>query len=137
LSEENVELMRGVYAEMARGNFWALAPLLHEDVEWEWDRRHAALIGGPRVFRGPESVERATKEWFSAWEWFTIDAEEFIDKDDLVVVLTRYRARPKHGGTEIDQQAADVWTLRSGKVVGFHGYRNRSEALETAGLPKG
>jgi ketosteroid isomerase-like protein len=50
------------------------------------------------------------------------------------VVLTHNRARPRHGGPEIDQRTAEVWTLRGGKVVRHHSYRDRAEALEAAGL---
>jgi uncharacterized protein len=134
MSQENIELMRRVYGEMARGNFWALAPLLDDAVEWVWDPRFASLVGGPQVYRGPEGVERATKELLAAWEWFTIEAEDFIDANDSVVVLTHQRARPRRGGIEIDQRAADLWTLREGKVVGYRGYYERTEALEAAGL---
>jgi hypothetical protein len=89
MSRENVELMRGVHDHLARGDFWALAPLLDDAVEWEWGRGYAALAGGPRTYRGPDTVEAATKEWLAAWEWFAIEPEEFIDAGEHVVVLTR------------------------------------------------
>jgi uncharacterized protein len=137
MSQQNVELMRGVYAEMARGNFWALAPLLDEDVEWEWDPRFASLVGGPQTYRGPDGVERATKEVLAGWKWFTIEAEDFIEADGTIVVLTHQRARARHGDAEIDQPAADLWTLRDGKVVAFRGFYDRGEALRAAGLSQG
>ena len=36
MSEENVEILRGILSEMARGNFWALGPFLDTEVEWIW-----------------------------------------------------------------------------------------------------
>jgi uncharacterized protein len=134
MSQENVELMRGVYERLARGDFWALAPLLHDEVEWEWDPRYARLTGGSRVYRGPDEVEMTTREWLSAWKWFRIEPEGFIDAGESVVVLARYHARPRHGGPEIEDQATEVWTLRDGKVVRFRSYRDRAEGLEAAGL---
>src|SRR5215211_7334139 len=128
MSVENVALMRGVYDQMARGNFWALAPLLDDAVEWEWGRGYASLVGGPKTYRGPKGVEAATKEWLAAWEWFTIEAEEFIDAGEHVVVLTRYRAWPRHGGPEISEEAAEVWTFREGKIVRQRSYNDRDEA---------
>ena len=126
--------MRGVHDHLARGDFWALAPLLDDAVEWEWGRGYAALAGGPRTYRGPDAVEAATKEWLAAWEWFAIEPEEFIDAGEHVVVLTRYRAWPRHGGPEVSDRAAEVWTLRKGKIVRHRSYSDRAEALQAVGL---
>ena len=134
MSQENVEIMRGVHEQLARGNFWAMAPLLDDAVEWEWDQGYASLVGGPKVYRGPEAVEATTKEWLAAWEWFTIESEGFIDAGEHVLVMTRYRARPRHGGPEIDRQAAELWTLREGRIVYHRSVNDRSEALEAVGL---
>jgi ketosteroid isomerase-like protein len=101
VSQENVELMRGVHEQLARGDLRALGPLLDDAVEWEWS---------------------------------TIEAEEFIDAGEHVVVTTRYHAWPRHGGPPIDQRAAVVWTLREGKIVRQRSYSDRAEALEAVCL---
>jgi ketosteroid isomerase-like protein len=134
MSRENVEALRRVHDQMTRGNFWALAPLLDDAVEWEWGRGYASLVGGPKTYRGIKEVEAATKEWLAAWEWFTIDADEFIDAGEHVVVLTRYHARPRRGGPQISERAAEVWTWREGKIVRHRSYRDRAEALQAVGL---
>lgn len=134
MSAENVELMRGAYADAAGGNFWALAPLLHEEVVMKQSKKKASLTGGARVYRGSRGLEKAARDWFEAWEWFAIDGEEFIDAGENVVVVSRYRALPRHGGAEVDMRMVDVWTLRDGKVVLYRSFDEREEALEAVGL---
>ncbi len=53
----------------------------------------------------------------SAWNDFRSKPEQFIDVGDKVVVLTRETGTGKASGTPLDQEAADVWELRDGKVV--------------------
>jgi hypothetical protein len=47
MSEENVEILRGIFSEMARGNFWALAPYLDADVGGGRDRPSGGDPHGP------------------------------------------------------------------------------------------
>jgi ketosteroid isomerase-like protein len=49
------------------------------------------------------------------------------------VVFTRHRGVTK-SGVPIDEEFADVVTLREDRIVRLHTYRHRSEALEAAGL---
>lgn len=54
MPEENVEIMRGTLSEMARGNFWALAPFLDPEVEWIWSENQRRILGTrPSVARQP------------------------------------------------------------------------------------
>jgi ketosteroid isomerase-like protein len=110
--------------------------LLDPDVEWEWSESGASLLGGPRVYRGPKGVEAATREWLEVWEWFWIEAEEIIDAGDQVVALTHNQGKPKHGGAEVSDRRAEVWTLRNGKVIRHKSYDDRTEALLAAGVSK-
>ena len=133
MSQENVEIMRGIYREMARGNFWALAPFLDPEVEWIWAPSFQGIVGN-QVFRGPDGVEAATRELFEAWEQYTLEAEEFIDGGESVIVVGRGLGRSKRGGPDVEHRNAAVWTFRNGKVVRMTGYESRAAALEAAGL---
>ena len=100
-----------------------------------WPSDYQSIVG-ETVYRGLNGVEAATREWFEAWQSYTLSAEELIDADDLVVVLSHARAVPKHGGTGLNRRGAEVWTLRDGKVVRMRGFSDRDEALEAAGLSR-
>ena len=56
MSEESVKILRGILSEMARGNFWALAPYLDAEVEWIWAPEFQGIVG-EKIFRGPEGVK--------------------------------------------------------------------------------
>jgi ketosteroid isomerase-like protein len=132
MSRANVEIVRQIYGHLALGNFWAIAPLLDPQIAWDWGPE-MALVEGTTVYHGPEGVEAATREWLKAWDAARIEAEEFFDAGEQVVVYVRILARPKHGGPEIEMHTANVWTVRDGKATGMTGY-TRAEALKAVGL---
>jgi len=132
MSQENVEIVRQIYSHLALGNFWAIAPLLDPQIAWDWGP-DMALVEGTTVYHGPQGVEAATREWLKAWDGARIEAEEFFDAGEQVVAFVRIRARPKHGGPEIEMHSASVWTVRDGLATGMTGY-TRDAALEAVGL---
>jgi ketosteroid isomerase-like protein len=85
-------------------------------------------------WRGFEAMGAAVLEWIEAVEDLRIEAERYIDTGDSVLVFTRHRAIAKTSGVPIDEEFADVLTLREGRIVRLHTYRHRSEALQAVGL---
>jgi ketosteroid isomerase-like protein len=57
-----------------------------------------------------------------------------IDRGDQVVVILRLAGMGKGSGSKVAMRAADIWTVKDGKVVRLVGYPVASEALEAAGL---
>jgi ketosteroid isomerase-like protein len=133
MSEQNVELLRRLYAEFERGNFWELAELYDPDLEWRWSRSGRALVGGA-TYRGRSEVLAAMREWLSGWESFRVSPQEFIDAGARVVVVVRAHATLKDGAGEIVDNWADVYTLREGKIVAMEAFDDRREAMRAAGL---
>ena len=132
MSQDNVEVVRRIYDELALGNFWAIAPLLDPQITWDWGSE-MALVEGSTIYHGPQGVEAATREWLKAWDGAAIEAEKFFDAGEQVVAFVRIHARPKHGGPEVDMRAASVWTVREGMVTAMKSYA-RAEALKAVGL---
>ena len=60
--------------------------------------------------------------------------QTFLDAGEQVVVATRIRGRGRGSGVEVDQRITLLWGLTDGRVTRVAGYRDRSEALEAAGL---
>ena len=127
-----MEIVRQIYGHLALGNFWAIAPLLHPQIAWDWGP-DMALVEGTTVYHGPQGVEAATREWLKAWEGARIEAEEFFDAGEQVVAFVHILARPKHGGPEVEMRSASVWTVRDGLATGMKGY-TRDAALKAVGL---
>jgi len=132
MSQANVEIVRQIYGHLALGNFWAIAPLLHPQIAWDWGP-DMALVEGTTVYRGPQGVGAATREWLKAWEGARIEAEEFFDTGEQVVAFVHIHARPKHGGPEVEMRSANVWTVRDGLATGMKGL-TRDVALKAVGL---
>jgi ketosteroid isomerase-like protein len=109
-----------------RGDYVGASAYLASDVVWE--------VGQELPARGPAAVRDVWKRWDSEWEELEMVAEELIDVGDSVVVAMRYRGRGRASGVEVDDQQLEVHTFRQGQCVRKVDYRERSKALEAAGL---
>jgi uncharacterized protein len=133
VSESNVEIVRGIYAALAKMSDYGDVRVLVErmvtpDVEW-------APIEAPRTFHGLAGVEEAFGAWFEAMEEFEVTLEEILDAGERVLAVTQHTARGKGSGLAADQRVFQVFTLRDGKVARFEEFADRGDALEAAGLP--
>ena len=134
MSEENVEALRWLYAQWAKGDLWALREVADPSIEWEWSARLASLSGGPRVYRGLEQVAAATREWLAAWDRYWMTAEDFIEVGDDVVVLMDLHGRAARTGLAVEARVAAVWRMRHGQATQVRYYDDTAEALEAVGL---
>lgn len=134
MSDEDVERLRRLYVEWAKGNLWALPDVADPDIQWEWSEGLASLSGGPRVYRGLQEIGEATLEWLAAWDAYWMTAEEFIPAGDKVVVLMTVHARAAATDYVLEQRMAAVWTFRDGRAVRARYYDEPSQAFEAVGL---
>jgi ketosteroid isomerase-like protein len=129
MSQENVERLRAVYGEWAKGNFWT-PEIFDPNVECIWD----AGIPDVDVDRGLEALTRSIQTWLAAWDDFKIEAEHFVASGDKVLVVIMLRGRGRGSHVETVTQSAHVWTMRNGRAIRIEGYLDRDKALEAAGL---
>jgi ketosteroid isomerase-like protein len=134
MSQENVEMVRSLYGEWERGNFWGMTELYAPDVEWQWSRQARALRGGSASYKGLSEIATAMQEWLSDWGWFQISAEEFIDAGDQVIVVYEVHARLKDSRGEVRDHQADVLTIRHAKINRMETFDRRADAIEAVGL---
>jgi ketosteroid isomerase-like protein len=131
MSDRLVAALREVYAEWARGNFRAGLELLHPDIVFET----FTADEGPVRTRGVEELERRMRETFDlVWCEFRVEAENFIDAGDTIVVSGRMSGRGQGSGVNVDGPVFMVWTFSDGRAVRQQWFADRSEALEAAGL---
>ena len=133
MSQENVEVVRGIYDEWAKGNLRAGRDL--------YDRRVlfipiAEMFDARDFYVGPEGVAEFMRPFLQAWTNFTVTAEELIEAGDSVVVAVRHRALGRESGVLADEpeQEFQVWTFRGTAVIRFEVFRDRADALEAVGL---
>jgi ketosteroid isomerase-like protein len=142
MSEENVELVRALQpsggvdlAELFAGEpsafVDAMAPLLDPSFECAFIANESSGFT-TMGYRGAEGFAEGWREWLSPWESYRIDAEEFIDAGEQVVVLARVQARTRRGGVDMEHAPGAVWTIEDGRVRRVEFYLERSQALAVA-----
>ena len=75
-------------------------------------------------------------EDLEAWEERRLEADEYIDAGDKVVVFLHEYRRGRGSGVELEAETALVVAVSGGKVVRIQGYLDRDAALRAAGLPE-
>src|SRR5688500_6034548 len=99
MSQENVEIVRRSNEAFNNGDLNAALADYDPDVEWR-DLLHAP--DSQESVRGIAAVRAITEQWFSAFETFTADIEEYIDAGEEVVCVTHWRAEGKSSGLAVD-----------------------------------
>jgi ketosteroid isomerase-like protein len=132
MSKENVEVVKSFFTAFAERDQAAAAAVLDPDVEIR-----PAIVGGPEgvVYRGPEGNRRFWHDIDAAWKEFRIEAEEFRDLGERVLVLGRAFARGQGSGIALDEPAAWLAALFERRIVEFRSFSHQEEALKAAGLP--
>ena len=134
MSQENVEIVRAIYADWERGDFsrddWA-----DPDIEFAW-------VDGPDPGRwiGLRGMSEGMRGMLTAWEEYRVVGEAFreLDAERVLVVLSAH-GRGKSSGLELGQagwiqRGVNVFRLRSGRVTGIDAYYDRDRAFSDLGL---
>jgi ketosteroid isomerase-like protein len=130
MSQENVEIVRGIYA-LPDGITGAASDRLAPDVQFDF----TSIYPDRRILRGAAAVRefRETGPWQGAPIQF--EPERFIDVDDEhVLVFVHVSVIGTGSGVPIELDVAHDFTIRDGLVVYFKVFGDRDEALEAAGL---
>jgi uncharacterized protein len=136
--EQNTTLARDAYAAFQRGDIAALLNLLTEDVSW--------FLPGPKevvpflgLRRGRDQVKQFFSSLADSQEPEQFEPSQFIAQGDQVVSLGHYRWRVKSTGRKFEADFAHVFTIRNGKISGFHEYADTQACVNayTAGKAAG
>jgi ketosteroid isomerase-like protein len=136
MTSANLDLVRSIYAALARGDFsttdWA-----HPEIEW-------VVADGPEPGsgKGVATWLAFQRDYLDLWENYRIEADEYREIDDeRVLVLLHSSGRAKTSGLELGKwgsRGANLVQIRSGKVTRTVIYWDRDRALADLGLaPEG
>jgi ketosteroid isomerase-like protein len=132
MTSANVDFVRSIYAIWERED-WTSAEWADPNIEY-------VIADGPSPgsWTGAAALGIGIRDWFTAFEGFSIRPEEFRALDDeRVLVLTRIGGRGKRSGIELEEISsggAHVFTVRSGSVTRLVRYFDRERAFADLGL---
>ena len=132
MSEESVELVKGVYGAFARGDVPAVLGAFADDIEWY--EAEGMPYGG--LHHGPETVaQKVFGPITEDVEGFALVIEEFIGSGGTVATVVRYTGTGKATGKALDLPAVHVWDIRDGKLARFRQFIDTLKFVEVAAVP--
>ena len=140
MTEENVELARRLYAELAnegsgrdferRLTDEVLGRFLDPGIEWVPVPDSLLAVDS---YRGFEGVRRFWGEFVSTWQSYRVEPLRFDDAGDQVAVVVHIVGRTHE--LEVDETRSSLLTVRDGRVVRVESFAGPEGAREAAGLP--
>ena len=129
MSQENVELVRGIYEAFAAGDVGGVLGRMSPDIVWNEAENFPYADGNPYV--GPEAIANGVfARCVSEWDEFAAVPEEFLDAGDTVVVLGRYKGAYKATGRDQNVQMVHVWRVRDGQATQFQQYADTLQVAQ-------
>jgi ketosteroid isomerase-like protein len=134
MSQENLDLVRSIYADWARGD-WSSASWAHPRIEY-------VMVDEPgsKTYAGVAAMAEAWRTFLSAWEGYRIEPIEYraLDDERVLVVVHAY-GRGKSSGLELNESTrgrggANLFHIRDGKVARLDAYFDSAHALADLGL---
>ena len=132
MSEESVNVVKGVYEAFGRGDIPAVLAALDPQVEW-WEAENFIYADG-NPYVGPEAVLQGVFARIGGeWEGFEVAPEEILDAGETVVGRGYYSGTYKRNGRRVRAQFAHLFTFRDGRVVKFQQYTDTAQFLKAVG----
>lgn len=107
--------------------------LVDEVVDPDIELRATGRLPDVGRVRGREAFKKWFAQILGTFEW-RLEADEFIDAGDAVVVVARQATRGRASGVEVISRPVFVYGFRGGKVTYIDAHRTKSEALDAVGL---
>jgi ketosteroid isomerase-like protein len=140
MSEENVENARRTYATLNDAYRAGDPSIFRPSLEKYFDQDVVFEPGGvlpdsaPRPYKGWDDVLAFIGVQMEAFSEGWLDATEFIDRGDYLIVPYRFGGRARHTGLPVEFSIVHLITVENGKVTRVEVHRTKAEALEAAGL---
>jgi ketosteroid isomerase-like protein len=132
MSQENVDLVRSIYAAWERGDFGS--------GEWAHPAIELKFADGltPGSWTGLAGMAEGMRDFLSAWEEYRAEVDDYLELDgERVLALIHLGGRGKTSGLELGQmrtKAVQLFHVRGGKVTRLVTYFDGERALAELGL---
>jgi ketosteroid isomerase-like protein len=136
MSQENVEIVRSIYAAWERGDFTS-AEWAHPEIEFVIADSFEA-----GTWMGRDGMAQAWHDWLRAWEEYRVEVDEYRELDgERILVLMLHCGFGKTSGLDVGQigegakrAGANVLHIRDGRVTKLVLYWDRERALADLGI---
>jgi ketosteroid isomerase-like protein len=128
VSRESVDVVRKCFHAYLRGDAKAALAAFDPNVEFDMTIRPDG-----QIYHGPRGVSKAMRDWAQAFEKLTLEADEFLDAGDRVLIVGRQVGRARRG-LEVQRPFFHLVTVHDGQITHWKAYADRDEALYAAGL---
>jgi ketosteroid isomerase-like protein len=128
VSEENIEIVRRLYAIWHREGFGVVSELMDPAVEYV----NPPYAVEPGVRYGYEGFAAAARAVTSVYGDYEVDTRDLTELGDQVVVRAHVRTRSHGNAVPIEAERGYVFDIRDGRVVRFAWFNDFADALQYA-----
>jgi uncharacterized protein len=129
MSQENVEIVRRMYAAYLAGDMDGALAHFHPQVAADFSVR-----GDTGPTRGREALSETVMAWLGTWDDYSEQIQEIRDLGATVCVIAKQRGRGKGSGVEIENRWGQLYTVEDGLITSLTMYASAAQALEAAGV---
>ena len=126
MSEQDVQLVRGVFEAINRRDVQAVLDAFHPDADMS--TLTSELVQG-KAYRGHTGIREYFSSFADVWEELQLDPDEIRDLGDRILVIGRWTSRGRESGAEVESPAAWIFVVRDGRIDLSRAYRDADEAL--------
>lgn len=127
MSEENVDIVRRGFDAYSRGDGEAWLAGFSEKIKL-YPRPEEP--GVKDCYEGTDGVTEYLANWFSGWDEYTVEPEQYIDAGEYVIVDMREVGLAKQSGLRVEETFAHAFKVSDGKVVEWRMFGPVEEALQ-------
>jgi ketosteroid isomerase-like protein len=128
VSEQNVEVVRQLYAAWRRDGFGVVPELMDPEIEYV----NPSYAVEPGVRRGYEEFAAAALAVTSVYGDYEVQESELEDLGQRVLVRAHVRTRSLGNAVPIEAERGYVFEVRDGKVRSFAWFNDPADALQYA-----
>jgi len=135
MSRQDVEIVREAFESRIN-----LDPRLdstwHSASEWldpDFEYSEDPALPGAGTYKGIAAFRDAVSAYYETMSEMHLEAEDFLDAGDRVLVVLRWWARGK-SGAEAEMRQAGIFTVSGGRVASWQVVFDCDEAMRAVGL---
>ena len=120
--------MDSFYDAFRRRDVTALLDLCHDDVE-VYKAPGVVDMVAALTPRGRERVAGYLQGWLDSWDAYDPQLQELRTSGDQIIALLKVHSRGRGSQFDLNEDMADVFTVRDNKIASMRLYVSRDEAL--------